>query len=420
LGIGADSSLFITNHSMPPVTGNGFIRKKMIIISPQDYLGIHLDPNVKPTANLHSEGTVRLQNLPAGSPTFQKVVTIDDNGNLAWNNKSELGGGTDWSLTGNAGTNPNVNFVGTKDASPVVFRSANLERMRINTGIYRGVDIGTPTRNNELRIFGRDSVNYTIPLVISGNVIGQSWGNNPGQTLGRLVRFNQGHTSNNGGINFFDMGIGQDTSFYITNHTVPPSVGNGFIRKKMIVISTEDNVGIHLDPTAKPTANLHSDGTVRFQNLPSGEGNILVVDADGNVFKALPGASRAVPADITALQTEITDLKAQLASLKEVVNNLKGGFLDISMTRGNGTLSQNTPNPFNQTTRISYYVPGTTRNASIRIADLSGRQIKSYTVSSGSEQSLVVNAGELMPGTYTYSLVIDGKIIDTKKLILTH
>jgi hypothetical protein len=123
-------------------------------------------------------------------------------------------------------------------------------------------------------------------------------------------------------------------------------------------------------------------------------------------------------ADITALQTEITDLKAQLTSLKEVMNNLKGGFLDISTIKGTGTLNQNTPNPFNKTTRISYYVPGTTRNAVIRIADLSGRQIKSYTVGSGSEQSLTLQAGELLPGTYTYSLVIDGKIIDTKKLVL--
>jgi hypothetical protein len=418
LGIGEDTSLFITNHTVPPVVGNGFIRKKMIVISPQDHLGIHLDPDVKPTANLHSEGTVRLQNLPAGAPGFQKVVTIDDDGNLAWNDKSELGAGTDWSLTGNAGTDPNVNFVGTTDASPLVFRSEDMERMRINTGIYRGVDVGTPTQNNELRIYGRDSVDYTMPLVISGNVIDQTWGNDPGQTMGRLVRFNQGPTTLNGGINFFDMGIGEDTSLFITNHSVPPTVGNGFIRRKMIVISTEDNVGIHLDPTEKPTANLHSDGTVRFQNLPSGQGNILVIDADGNVFKASSDSSRMASADITALQTEITDLKAQLTSLKEVMNNLKGGFLDISTIKGTGTLNQNTPNPFNKTTRISYYVPGTTRNAVIRIADLSGRQIKSYTVGSGSEQSLTLQAGELLPGTYTYSLVIDGKIIDTKKLVL--
>jgi hypothetical protein len=46
-----------------------------------------------------------------------------------------------WSLTGNAGTVQNTNFIGTTDNKPLVFRTKNLERMRIsNNGL---VGIGT-------------------------------------------------------------------------------------------------------------------------------------------------------------------------------------------------------------------------------------------------------------------------------------
>ena len=38
--------------------------------------------------------------------------------------------------------------------------------------------------------------------------------------------------------------------------------------------------------TVSPTAVLHTVDAIRFENLPSGAGNVLVVDANGNVFKS--------------------------------------------------------------------------------------------------------------------------------------
>ncbi|HEX5154946.1 MAG TPA: tail fiber domain-containing protein [Parafilimonas sp.] len=55
-----------------------------------------------------------------------------------------------WSLTGNAGTAQNRNFIGTTDNKPLVFRTKNLERMRIlNNGL---VGIGTKTPTNPLHV----------------------------------------------------------------------------------------------------------------------------------------------------------------------------------------------------------------------------------------------------------------------------
>lgn len=39
-----------------------------------------------------------------------------------------------WSLTGNSGTNPTSHFLGTTDNQDLVFKTNNIERIRINTG----------------------------------------------------------------------------------------------------------------------------------------------------------------------------------------------------------------------------------------------------------------------------------------------
>jgi len=48
-----------------------------------------------------------------------------------------------WGLSGNAGTNPSTNFLGTTDNNGLIFKTNNTERMRLSSG--GGVSIGTTT-----------------------------------------------------------------------------------------------------------------------------------------------------------------------------------------------------------------------------------------------------------------------------------
>ncbi len=83
------------------------------------------------------------------------------------------------------------------------------------------------------------------------------------------------------------------------------------------------------------------------------------------------------------------------------------------------TLYQNNPNPFGQQTNIQYIVPTTSQSASIMIFDLQGKLVKTAAVTNYGSGSVTINGNELSPGMFVYSLVVDGKIIDTKRMILT-
>jgi len=82
-------------------------------------------------------------------------------------------------------------------------------------------------------------------------------------------------------------------------------------------------------------------------------------------------------------------------------------------------LEQNTPNPFNVATTIGYYLPATITTASIYLYDMNGTQLKSYPIEPNGKGNIVINGNEFNAGMYLYALIADGKVIDTKRMILT-
>ncbi len=74
------------------------------------------------------------------------------------------------------------------------------------------------------------------------------------------------------------------------------------------------------------------------------------------------------------------------------------------------------PNPNNGSTQIPYYLPDGTSNAKIIFTDMLGKIMKEEALKSG-YGIINVNTQELPNGVYNYSLIIDGKVIDNKKMI---
>lgn len=81
-------------------------------------------------------------------------------------------------------------------------------------------------------------------------------------------------------------------------------------------------------------------------------------------------------------------------------------------------LYQNIPNPFSEVTTIRYSLPDDGGDAILLVFDMKGKQLKRYALSQRGTGSVNIGSGELLPGMYIYSLVIDGQEVDTKRMIL--
>jgi hypothetical protein len=121
--------------------------------------------------------------------------------------------------------------------------------------------------------------------------------------------------------------------------------------------------------------------------------------------------------EIADLRTELEALKAALTS-KGVIDAEDVNSTSVTLENPKGIiLNQNDPNPFSESTTINYTVPEGAGNASMVIYDMSGRMIKEVELANGTGQ-LNVYASDLSSGTYTYSIVADGNVIDSKKMVV--
>ena len=141
-----------------------------------------------------------------------------------------------------------------------------------------------------------------------------------------------------------------------------------------------------------------------------------------NIKEVLPAAVKEDENGYLAVDyDEIIPLLVQaIKELNEKVEKLQMQQNNNGTTKSGsiGELYQNTPNPFSQTTIIKYNVSNG-NNIKIMIFNMEGTLQKVYDNLSNGQGNVKINARELQPGMYMYSLVVDGKIIDTKRMILT-
>ncbi len=80
-------------------------------------------------------------------------------------------------------------------------------------------------------------------------------------------------------------------------------------------------------------------------------------------------------------------------------------------------LFQNDPNPFTESTRITYQIPDDVKEAKIIFTSSTGVIINTVIINERGAGQLEVYSSELSKGLYHYTLVCDGKVIATKKML---
>ncbi|HRP39806.1 MAG TPA: tail fiber domain-containing protein [Chitinophagales bacterium] len=80
-------------------------------------------------------------------------------------------------------------------------------------------------------------------------------------------------------------------------------------------------------------------------------------------------------------------------------------------------LNQNTPNPFAEQTVIGYYLPQEVKTAAIIFYNAEGREINRAEIATRGNGAINVYAQDLSSGVYSYTLIADGNVIDTKRMV---
>ncbi|MBK7255727.1 MAG: T9SS type A sorting domain-containing protein [Ignavibacteria bacterium] len=82
-------------------------------------------------------------------------------------------------------------------------------------------------------------------------------------------------------------------------------------------------------------------------------------------------------------------------------------------------LSQNYPNPFNPATNLEFGIPEL-GFVSLKVYDVLGDEVKTLEneIKPAGNYEIEFDGSHLSSGIYFYSLLIDGNIIDTKRMIL--
>lgn len=106
--------------------------------------------------------------------------------------------------------------------------------------------------------------------------------------------------------------------------------------------------------------------------------------------------------------------------------NMTGVSDPVIQTADKYILSQNYPNPFNPTTNLEFEISALGQGGSepgfvsLKVYDILGKQVASLLneKKTPGKYSLQFNGSNLSSGIYYYSLMIDGNLIDTKKMLL--
>ncbi len=393
-----------------------------------------------PSANLDVLGTLRFRDLVQNNANT-RIIASDANGNLTWRDAASLVpvSSTNWALAGNAAAA--THFLGTTNATDLVFKANNQVAGKfLATGGFVFGPTSSVVANGTTSAAGGDGSQASRYCGFAFGQGAKALGDKS-VALGWNITLNGHNTYSLGSANYsapnieytgtFGVGLqAMATSSYLIGgkpgntlaNNIPNSLMIGFKSTPTLLV-TETSVAVNTTtPTAAFHVNCASAANVRFENLPSGAGNILVIDANGYIRRATTTATMTGTGNndyntkiIEEQQTKIQLLESRLEKLETLLMKVTA-TQDAALTEEKVVLSQNSPNPTNGFTTIDYSLPSTFTNVTMSVIDLKGQLIKEIKLTDA-KGSVSIDSNELANGTYIYSIKSNGKVLSSKKML---
>ena len=177
-----------------------------------------------------------------------------------------------------------------------------------------------------------------------------------------------------------------------------------------------DSISLNIQPTETDLLSSVNYG-LDAEQLKSMFPKLVQQDKEGNYSINYIEMIPLLVKSINELSEELEELKgtsAKRAKAQSATTGFEETVSDIDIVR----MDQNKPNPFSESTVIGLNIPEKTQKANVFIYDLSGKQIQRVPVTERGETNITVYAGDLGAGMYIYTLVTDGRVVVTRKMIV--
>ncbi len=183
----------------------------------------------------------------------------------------------------------------------------------------------------------------------------------------------------------------------------------------------------HVDNlTANP---IQSTWSVVNRNFPNQNWTIYVCDDNLCYTPQISSRTQTIPANGTSLvkatiwpnSQEVgsatirvaDDATGETQEFMLTVDATNGGFIASAHSLANVvTFTQNAPNPFDNYTVVKYDLKG--NEGRLIVTDIAGRQVNEYNLNADAGQIEI--GQDLEVGVYFYSLLVDGRVVTTKRL----
>ena len=133
--------------------------------------------------------------------------------------------------------------------------------------------------------------------------------------------------------------------------------------------------------------------------------------------KAVDAKTQELEKQVNELKASVKDLENALASCCSNYSATRNG-VDNSSATDKASLEQNNPNPFSSQTAIHYYLPSNS-TAVLKVMSLEGQEMLSSTITKTGYGEVTISGSSLAAGTYTYTLLVNGKAVESKIMVLT-
>ena len=138
----------------------------------------------------------------------------------------------------------------------------------------------------------------------------------------------------------------------------------------------------------------------------------------GDFVPMLIKANQELLARIDNLEAQVNSCCNNPADTRSFDSSKSPNQIDIKLSNAESiVLNQNVPNPFAEQTTIQFNIDIDFSRAQILFYDGKGKLIQTSEIKTKGSGQINVFADDLTSGIYSYVLVVDGKIIDTKKMV---